>query len=295
MEAYLASKKAPPIVPPAPPLPPTAVVPPAPPAPPVSITAFDTINSLIEETNKMLPITDESVMEVGKSSTEASAAFQGWKVPGSLLSEMDSVVTKANEVKLAMANISMPSVPSAPVVGAAQSGGLVTKPGLWQLAEHGTPEMVIPMEATQRSRDLLAQATGAIGVGNEKLIDNAARSKSLLESVLGAIGIDLSKINVGGVNLGEVLRGYGPGAAGAAESLGKAQEEIFHRMQGQGGGGGINLSMNSPITINGVNGDQAGSIGKEVQDAMASQTTYIREMLVQLMKAKDEERRMSYV
>jgi hypothetical protein len=235
---------------------------------------------------------------------DIASTLSGWAVASGLLSQLDQVIAKAKEVQTAVAAASAGAA-AAPSGGGGgkmspwggptgQYGGLMTRPTI--IGEAG-PEMAIPMKDSQRSRDLLAQTASALGMyKGGKLIDNAARSKSMLESMLGTIGIDLDKMNIGGVNLGEALRRYGPGPAGAAENLGHAQEEIFHRLQGQGGGGGINLSMNSPITINGISGgDQAGSIAKEVESAMVSQTSYIREMLVQLMKAKDEERRMSYV
>lgn len=63
-------------------------------------------------------------------------------------------------------------------------------------------------------------------------------------------------------------------------------------MKGMGGGGSISVSVAPNININGVNGAQAGTIAREVERAMEDP---VREMLAQLRKARDEERRLSYV
>jgi hypothetical protein len=46
-----------------------------------------------------------------------------------------------------------------------QFGGLVSSPVMTMLAEKGTPEMVIPMTPTARSRGLLATTAEALGMG----------------------------------------------------------------------------------------------------------------------------------
>ena len=44
-----------------------------------------------------------------------------------------------------------------------QLGGLIAHPMLSQLAERPIPEMVVPLQGTDRSRGLLSQAAIAIG------------------------------------------------------------------------------------------------------------------------------------
>jgi hypothetical protein len=58
-----------------------------------------------------------------------------------------------------------------------------------------------------------------------------------------------------------------------------------------GGDGPVNLHMNAPITINGVQAGQEGAIAREVQKAMQDP---IRQLLDQLKKAKLHEQRLSY-
>jgi hypothetical protein len=179
-----------------------------------------------------------------------------------------------------------------------QHGGIVSKPSLALLGEK-IPEMTIPLEATSKSKALLGAAAERVGV---------PRAPSMLESALKAMGINLDKFNIGPVNLGKILKGLSPGPVGTAEQFGKAQQEIFHRMQAQGsmktaadriGMGGVrgkesgstHLSMNAPITIHGVQAGQEGAIAQEVQRAMQDP---IRQLLDQLKKAKQQEQRLSY-
>lgn len=116
-------------------------------------TAKNTVDTLA---NTSVPSLNSAVSSVGSS-------FNSWSVPPSLLSQMDSVVAKANEVKNAMS-----SVPTGPAVGGKQFGGLVSRPGLWRLAEKGVPEMVIPMQSNSRNIGLLAQAADQLGIGGGK-------------------------------------------------------------------------------------------------------------------------------
>jgi hypothetical protein len=177
-----------------------------------------------------------------------------------------------------------------------QHGGLVNKPSLALLGEK-IPEMTIPLEATPKSRGLVGAAAEKTGM-----------APSMLESALKAIGINLGKINIGSVNLGKVFREWSPGPAGTAEQFGKAEQEIFRRMEGQGSmktaadrigregtrgreSGPIHLSMSSPITINGVPAGEEGRITKEVQKAMQDP---VKQLLDQLKKAKSQEQRLSY-
>jgi hypothetical protein len=63
-------------------------------------------------------------------------------------------------------------------------------------------------------------------------------------------------------------------------------------MGGMRGGGTTAVHLNAPITINGVDAGQGGAIAREVQRAMQDP---INTILQQLRRAKDEERRLSYV
>lgn len=58
------------------------------------------------------------------------------------------------------------------------------------------------------------------------------------------------------------------------------------------GGGEINVQVSPNITINGVSGGEAESIGREVQRAMRDP---INSLLESLARARDEERRLAYV
>lgn len=71
----------------------------------------------------------------------------------------------------------------------------------------------------------------------------------------------------------------------AAEALG-----MGGRMGG--GGGSYNVNVTPNITINGVAAGQEGAVGREVERAMRNP---IEQMLEQLRKARDEERRLAYV
>ena len=113
-------------------------------------------------------------------------------------------------------------------VEAKQAGGMVSKPSMTMLAEHGIPEMVIPMQGGSRSRALLASAAEKIGMG-------------------GAL---------------------------------------------REGGGAMDVNVSIPITVNGVAPGHEAEMASKIERAMGDP---IRELLAQLRKARDEERRLSYV
>lgn len=123
--------------------------------PEVNAAELEIAKTTVDElANISVPNLNSAVSGVGSS-------FNSWSVPSTLLAQMDQVVAKANEVKIAMAGVGS----AGPAVGGAQFGGLVSRPGLWRLAEKGVPEMVIPMQQNQRSIGLLAQAANELGVG----------------------------------------------------------------------------------------------------------------------------------
>lgn len=249
--------------------------------------AIDDASKSTEKLQTSFTFTTESAQLVGTEVGTLKGTLDSLNV-SNLNSSLDLAKGKVGELGTAISTL--PSAPSVPTMPTGQLGGLMTRPTI--IGEAG-PEMAIPMKDNARSRDLLMQAAEALGMGgNGKSMASAARSKTMLDSILGAMGINLDTINIGGVNLGKALGKLEPGPVGGAHNLSKMQEEIFSRMQNRERP--INLSMHSPITINGVSGD-AGSIAKEVETALANQTANIKTLLEQMKRARDEEHRTAYV
>jgi hypothetical protein len=193
-------------------------------------------------------------------------AAGGIQINPSAMFQLDALAAKARETASAMAGIGGTSAALAPVPAPAmQHGGLVDKATLAMIGEGG-PEAVVPLQRNHRSLSLLATAARALGV-------------------------DLDKINIGGLNVGKFIEGMTPGGLGAAEQLGGAMEALSAGRP-QGLGRGINLSMSSPITINGVPAGQEGAVGREVSRSMNES---VNRLLEELKKARDEERRLAYV
>jgi hypothetical protein len=73
--------------------------------------------------------------------------------------------------------------------------------------------------------------------------------------------------------------------------LSAAASRIGMGLGGAGAGGAANLTMNAPITINGVEAGDVQAVGREVRRAMQDP---IRHLLEQLKRAKNQEQRLAY-
>ena len=111
-----------------------------------------------------IPAMQSTLATFQSTVSSVGSAFASWSVPASLMSQMDNLITKAGDVRTAISNAGS----GVSAVGGKQFGGLVTKPGMWRLAEKGVPEMVIPMQQTSRNIGLLAQAAQGLGLGGAK-------------------------------------------------------------------------------------------------------------------------------
>lgn len=113
--------------------------------------------------NEKLRTTQTLVEAVG-------AAFGGWSVPSTLLSGLDNVVTKANDVKRALsdaaagAGAAMPAPTHKRGMPMGQHGGIFTRPTI--IGEAGA-EAAIPLHGGRGPLELLNRAASALGVSRQ--------------------------------------------------------------------------------------------------------------------------------
>jgi len=179
---------------------------------------------------------------------------------GAAIAELEALNQRVNAInQKAISAVSVPAM---------QHGGFVNKPTLAQIGEAG-PEMVVPLEKTKHAMSMLQAAAKMIGA---------------------------DKWNIGPYNVADLidkLEGYQGGQVGAAWNLGQALQALSRGDFSKGVlGGGQNVTMNAPITINGVAAGSEGMVGADVERAMQNS---VNELLRQLRKAKDEESRLAYV
>jgi hypothetical protein len=115
---------------------------------------------------------------VGSFSDAAKAVMKifsnlGTSIGESLKSAVSGAWTAAKSVvglgpgPAAAAVAAAPAAPAVAPVVAHQAGGLVSHPAISALAEKGIPEMVIPLQPTDRSKGLLEQTASMVGPRRE--------------------------------------------------------------------------------------------------------------------------------